>query len=69
MEDDKIVKQIRASGWLGNLQIEDTTVITKEMVDTQITYFERAPPCNSWEYASISKTLSDLKHCLQWFPN
>ena len=64
MEDDKIVKQMRASGWLGNLQIEDTTVITRKMIDTQITYFEGASPCNSWEYASISKTLSDLKHCL-----
>jgi len=62
MEDDKIVKQMRASGWLGNLQIEDTTVITKEMVEQQITYFESSQPCNSWEAASIAKTLSDLKH-------
>lgn len=62
MEDDKIVKQMRASGWLGNLQIEDTTVITKEMVDQQITHFENAQGSNSWEYASISKSLSDLKH-------
>ena len=62
---NEITNKFRNSLWLGNKKITLDTIITKEMINSEIISFKSFQPCNSMEASSINTSIYYLNLLLE----
>jgi hypothetical protein len=63
---DPSVQRVLNSLWIGHIKIKPDTVLDPVIIKKQIAMFETADVCNSWEAASVSQSIEDLKQILSY---